>query len=100
MATTSTAAPSVKFSFPTYSPLVVRCDRRLALSADIEGTPSPHVRWFLNRTPLAADSDGPEYRLNTDRTGARYCTAILRLIYTVCPLTTSSAGINREVKAR
>ena len=68
----SLGAPSVKFTVPTFSPLVVRCDRRLALSADIAGSPSPCVRWYLNRTPLAGD--GPEYRLNSDGAGAHYST--------------------------
>ena len=66
----ATSPPSVKFSFPTYSPYVVRCDRRLALSADIAGSPSPRVSWYLNRTQLA--DNGPEYRLNSDGSGASY----------------------------
>jgi len=65
----ATSAPSVKFSFPTASPYVVRCDRQLALSAEIAGSPSPRVRWYLNRTPLA--ENGPEYRLNSDGSGEK-----------------------------
>jgi len=64
----ATAAPSVKFSFPTISPYVVRCDRRLALSADIAGSPSPRVHWYLNRTQLAGD--GQDYSLDSDGSGS------------------------------
>jgi len=63
-------APSVKFTVPAFSPLVVRCDRRLALSADIAGTPSPRVSWYLNHTPLNVADDRAEYRLNSDGSGA------------------------------
>ena len=80
----ATSAPSVKFSFPTSSPYLVRCDRRLALTADIAGSPSPRVSWYLDRTPLAGD--GPEYRLNSDGSGARvYCTPLYILV-AVCSL--------------